>query len=147
MPELIIGGENPEEQALWHKLGKASEGKCPRENVGAFELSESDYPRALETAGFREVNVDFFNVFYYAPDNPSTPRERAIEEINVHRLHSKAQVEKSMRMAPSALTPDELRQLFAMIDARHDNRIVQYERGEKQWDLTARMVLCATGVK
>jgi len=147
MPELIIGGENEEEQALWDKLGKAAKGKCPRENVGGFELSESDYPRALETAGFKDVNVDFFNVIYYAPDNPTVPRDMALEQINVHRLHSKACIEKDMRMAPDALTPEELRQLLAMIDARHDTRIAQYERGEKQWDMTARMVLCATGVK
>ena len=147
MPELIIGGKNPEEQALWDKMHAAAEGKCPRENVGGFELSESDYPRKLEEAGFRDVNVDFFNVTYYAPDNPTTPRERAIEQINIHRVHSFANIETSLRMAPDALTPEELRRLHAFINARFDTRIAQYERGEKQWDLTARMVLCATGVK
>jgi len=147
MTDLIIGGENEEEQALWKKMHAAAENKCPRENVGGFELSESDYPRALEAAGFRNVNVDFFNVTYYAPDNPTTPRARAIEQIDVQRLHSKACVEKSLRMAPGALTPAELQKLLSMIDARHDTRIAQYLRGEKQWDLTARMVLCATGIK
>ena len=147
MPELIIGGENEEEQALWKKMGAAAEGKCPRENVGGFELSESDYPRALETAGFRNVNVDFFNVTYYAPDNPTTPRERAIEQIENERAGAKSCIEKDLRMAPDALTPAEQKRLLAMIDARFDARIAQYERGEKQWDLVARMVLCATGVK
>ena len=147
MPVLIIGGENEDEQALWKKMHAAAKGKCPRENVGGFELSESDYPRALETAGFRNVNVDFFNVIYYAPDTPTTPYERAIEQIECERAGAKACVEKSLRMAPDALTPEELRQLLSMIDRRHDNRLDQYERGEKQWDLTARMVLCATGVK
>jgi len=153
MPGLIIGGENEEEQALWKKMHAAAEGnmsnaiKSHIENVGGFELSESDYPRALEAAGFRKVNVDFFNVIYYAPDNPSTPYERAIEQIENERICAKAEVEKSMRMASDALTPKELRQLLAMIDARHDIRVAQYERGEKQWDMTARMVLCVTGVK
>jgi len=147
MTELIIGGENEEEQALWDKMHAAAEGKCPREKVGGFELSESDYPRALEAAGFRDVNVGFFNVIYYAPDNPTTPRDRAIEQIENQRICAKAEVEKSMRMAPDALTSDELQKLLAMIDARHDTRISQYNRGEKQWDLTARMILCATGVK
>ena len=147
MPELIIGGENEEEQALWQKMHAAAEGKCPREHVGGFELSESDYPKALETAGFRNVNVAFFNVIYYAPDNHSTSREMAIEQIECERAGAKACVEKSLRMAPDALAPDELRQLLAMVDARHDKRIAQYLRGEKQWDMTARMVLCATGVK
>ena len=147
MTELIVGGENAEEQALWNKMGKAAEGKCPCENVGGFELSESDYPRALEAAGFDNVNVDFFNVIYYAPDNPTVPRGRALEQIECQRILAKAEVEKSMRMAPDALAAEELSRLFAMIDARHDTRIAQYERGEKQWDLTARMVLCATGTK
>ena len=147
MPGLIIGGENAEEQALWDKLGKAAEGKCPREGVGAFGLTVNDYPRALETAGFQDVNVDFFNVLYYAPDNPTTPRERAIEQIENERVCAKTCVEKSMRMAHDTLTPAELQKLLSMIDERHDTRIAQYNRGEKQWDLTARMVLCATGVK
>jgi len=147
MPELIIGGENEEEQALWKKMHAAAEGKCPRENVGGFELSENDYPKVLEAAGFRGVNVDFFNVIYYAPDNPTIPRERAIEQIECERMGAKACIEKSMRMAPDALTPGELCRLLAMIDGRHDTRIAQYLRGEKQWDLIARMMLCATGVK
>jgi len=147
MPEPAIGAESEEEQALWDKMHAAAEGKCPRENVGGFELSESDYPRALESAGFRNVNVDFFNVTYYAPDNPTTPRETALEQINIGRLHSAACIEKSLRMAPDALTPGEHRQLLALMNARFDARAAQYERGEKQWDLTARMVLCATGAK
>jgi len=147
MPELIIGGENEEEQALWKKMHAAAEGKCPRENVGGFELSESDYPKALEAAGFRDVNVEFFNVTYYAPDNPTTPREMALEQINIGRLHSMAEIEKSLRMAPDALTPNELSRLLALMNERFDTRVAQYQRGEKQWDMTARMVLCATGIK
>jgi len=147
MPELIIGGESKEEQSLWKKMHAAAEGKCPRDNVGGFELSESDYPRVLETAGFKDVSVDFFNVIYYAPDNPSVPRDMALEQIECERLGARLCVEKSLRLDPKALTPGEHQRLLAMIDARHDNRIAQYLRGEKQWDMTARMVLCATGVK
>jgi len=147
MPELIIGEESEEEQVLWKKMHAAAEGRCPRPNVGGYELSESDYPKALEAAGFRDVNVGFFNVIYYAPDNHSTSREMAIEQIECERLGARLCIEKSLRLNPKALTSKEQHQLLAMIDARHDKRIAQYERGEKQWDLTARMVLCATGVK
>ena len=115
--------------------------------MGGFELSESDYPKALEAAGFRDVNVEFFNVTYYAPDNPTTPREMALEQINIGRLHSMAEIEKSLRMAPDALTPNELSRLLALMNERFDTRVAQYQRGEKQWDMTARMVLCATGIK
>ena len=146
MPEIIVGGENMKEKNLWKKV-HAAQKKCPRENIAKFELSESGYPKALEAAGFREVNVDFFNVTYYAPDNPSVPREMALEQIESERLGAKLCIEKSLRLKPKALTPEEHQRLLAMIDARHDARIAQYNRGEKQWDMTARMVLCATGVK
>ena len=147
MPELIIGDETEEEQALWQKMNAAVDGKCPRENVGGFELSESDYPRALESAGFKNVNVEFFQVMYYDPDCADTPRERAIEQIEVCRLHSTEQIGKCLRMAPGALTADEHRRILELSNTRFDKRLAQYECGEKQWDMIARMVLCASGVK
>jgi hypothetical protein len=101
----------------------------------------------LEAAGFREVNADFFNVIYYAPDNYSTPRELALAQIEGERVGSKACIEINLRLAPDALTAEEQRRLLALMDARFDHRIAQYQRGEKQWDMTARMVLCASGIK
>jgi len=147
MPDFSQAGAGGEERALSKKLWDAAEGKCPRENIGAYELSESDYPRKLEEAGFHNVHADFFAVTYYAPDCAGTPREMALEQIGGERLDCTTGVEKAARMAPDALTPGEQRRLLQLMGERFDLRVAQYERGEKQWDMCARMVLCASGAK
>ena len=147
MPDFTRAGVCGEEQTLWDKLWKAAEGKEPREKIGGYELSESDYPRALEQAGFRGVSVEFFAATYYAPDCSGTPDELAMEQIENDRFECLCGVEKAARMAPEALTAPERQRLLDLINGRFDARLAQYRRGEKQWDMTARMVLCATGVK
>ncbi|MDR2686872.1 MAG: class I SAM-dependent methyltransferase [Oscillospiraceae bacterium] len=147
MPEHSADGTTKEEQALWDKLNRAAEGKCPREGVGAFGLTESEYPRALEAAGFREVDVQFFCVTYYAPDNPSVPREMALEQIENDRFCALSGAGKNLRLAPNGLKEKDAQRLLALINARFDARAAQYRRGEKLWDVTAKLILCATGVK
>lgn len=147
MPEHGADGTSTEEQVLWDKLNAAEQGKCSREGVGAYGLNESDYPRILEAAGFREVSTEFFAVTYYAPDSSNTPPDIALEQINCNRLHALSAVHKTMRLVSDALTPAECTQLTAMINARFDARVQRYLSGEKVWDLTARLLMCTTGIK
>ncbi|MDR1465504.1 MAG: class I SAM-dependent methyltransferase [Oscillospiraceae bacterium] len=145
MPD--VDGAEEEERALLRRLWQAAEGRSPRKNVGAYGAAESDYPKALETAGFRDVAVRFFAVEYCAPDSADTPPPLAREQIEVARLHCLASVTKSLRLAPGALTDAEVRRARDLINGRFDWRQDQYARGEKVWDLTARMVLAASGRK
>lgn len=146
LPEHGADDTTPEEQALWGKLSGAGEGKLPIP-VCAWPLTESEYPKALEEAGFCCVDVKFFCVTYYAPDAPSTPPATALEQIEVGRLCALEEMAKTLRLAPDALSGEERRRLAALINARFDERIAAWRRGEKRWDMTAKMMLAATGVK
>ena len=115
--------------------------------VDAYELTEQEYPAALETAGFTDVSVDFFTVVDYSPDSRGTSDEMAVEQIETNRLHAIESVNKALRRAPGALTESERVELFRRINDRYDTRIMQYRNGEKLWDMTTSTVLCASGVK
>ena len=137
-----------DEQALFDKLWNAVDKNLDREiGVGAYELDEQKYPAALETAGFEQVDIEFFTVVAYSPDNHGTSDEMAIEQIETNRTHALESVIKALRRAPEALTENEKAELFRRINDRYDTRIVQYQNGEKLWDVTTSTVLCATGRK
>jgi len=136
-----------EEKALSDKLWQQAEKVTPVKNIGAYELSETDFPKALEQAGFREVDVGFITVTDYAPDNAFVPDETALEQIECHRRHSLAAAEKPLRLAPEALTASERQEFFDMINRRYDERIRLYQSGEKLWDFSNTTVLFATGKK
>ena len=137
-----------DEQALFDKLWGAVDMSLDREiGVGAYEIDEQKYPAALESAGFEQVDIDFFTVVDYAPDNHSTSDEMAMEQIETKRTHALESVTKALRRAPEALSENEKAELFRKINDRYDTRITQYRTGEKQWDVTTSTVLCAAGCK
>jgi ubiquinone/menaquinone biosynthesis C-methylase UbiE len=151
--KLNLNAENwkpiePDEQALFDKLWGAVDKSLDSEiGVAAYELDEREYPAVLETAGFINVDVEFFTVMDYSPDNHNTSDELAIEQIETNRVHAIESVNKAMRRAPEALTEDEKTELFRKINDRYDTRITQYQNNEKIWDMTTSTVLCATGCK
>ncbi len=49
-------------------------------------MTEQEYPKALEKAGFCDVNVNFFTIVDYAPDNADVSEETALLQINTQRL-------------------------------------------------------------
>ncbi len=140
--------EDPEEAALLEKAWKPSCDLDKQHGVAQYEKkAESEFPLALEQAGFAAVNVDFFSVTTYAPDNASCPRELALRQINDNRLGALASVEKALRRSPGALTDAERERLLSLINKRYDRRVVLYERGEKLWDISTSTVMAVTGVK
>jgi ubiquinone/menaquinone biosynthesis C-methylase UbiE len=136
-----------EEQALVKKAWEGSEGFDKTHGIGQYEMKEDDFPKALETAGFADVNVEFFAVTRYAPDNAEVSRELALAQINCERLFALGAVGKALRMKPGALTTTERKRLEELINKRFDNRIALYEQGKKLWDITSSVVLAATGLK
>lgn len=140
--------EDPEEVALLEKAWEPSRGLDKQNGVAQYEKrTESEFPIALQQAGFTNVNVDFFSVTNYAPDNASCPRELALRQINDNRLGALASVEKALRRTPGALTEAERERLLLLINSRYDRRVVLYERGEKLWDIATSTIMAITGVK
>jgi len=113
-----------EEQALFDKLWNAVDKSLDREiGVGVYELDEQKYPAAIETAGFEQVDIEFFTVVNYSPDNYNTSDEMAIEQIDTNRTHALESVTKALRRAPEALAENEKVELYSRINDRYDTRI------------------------
>ena len=137
-----------EEQALFDKLWAKVDMSIDKViGVAAYELTEQEYPAALEIAGFTDVSVNFFTVVDYSPDSQSTKTDMALEQIETNRLHALESVNKALRRAPDALRESERLELFRRINDRYDTRVTQYRNGEKLWDMTTSTVLCVSGVK
>lgn len=143
----FLVSEEEKEKELFQKAWEKA-GDFDKENgIGVYELEEHDFPKVLERAGFKAINIDFFTVSNYCPDNTSISCGMAIEQINVNRLHTLASVEKALRINPDGLTDTEKKKLFDMINKRYDARLEQYKSGEKQWDFMASTTLVASGIK
>ena len=130
-------------EKAWQKAGDYDKDK----GIGSYEMTEHDYPKALEKAGFHNVIVEFITVVDYAPDNADISDETAFLHINTHRLHEITSAEKALRIAPDSLTEDEKQTLFHLINERFDRRVEHYKNGEKLWDFSTSTVLIASGVK
>lgn len=136
-----------EERTLMEKAWSRAGNFDAEHNIGAYEMDEHEYPAELEKAGFRNVNVDMFSFVDYAPDNASVSDEMAIKQINCHRLHSLASLQKALNISPDALTKVERETFIKLINDRYDKRIEIYKSGVKLWDFSTLAVLVATGVK
>lgn len=130
-------------EKVWEKAGDYDKEK----GIGSYEMTEHDYPKAFEKAGFRNVNVEFITVVDYVPDNADVSDKTALLQINTHRLHVIASAEKALRIAPDSLTDDEKQMLLKLINERFDKRVEQYKNGEKLWDFSTSTVLIASGIK
>lgn len=136
-----------EEKKLFEKAWCHAGDFDKEHNIGAYEMDEHKYPGELERAGFRNVNVDFFTIMDYVPDNDSVSDETAIEQINNHRLGVLSSVQKALNISPDALKTDEKSKLMELINTRFDKRIEQYKSGEKLWDFSTSTLFVVTGIK
>jgi ubiquinone/menaquinone biosynthesis C-methylase UbiE len=136
-----------EETALQSKAWAAAGDFDKAHGVGAYEMKEADFPKALENAGFENINVSFISLLPYAPDNADVEDELALQMINVNRTHALSSMQKALNIAPGALTPQKAGRLTALINHRFDTRVNEYLQGEKLWDMATSTVLAATGYK
>jgi hypothetical protein len=110
-------------------------------------MKERDFPKALETAGFTGVDVQFVSLTAYAPDNASAPDDLALRQINGKRIGALENVRKALRITPEALTAGEREELTALINRRYDERVRNYRAGEKVWDMETSTVMVCGGVR
>lgn len=137
-----------EERKLTEKLWKSAGNFDKEHNIGAYEIpDEHDYPKEVEKAGFRDIDVNIFTIMDYAPDNSLISDEMAIKQIECTKVHSLASIQKALNISPKALKESEVEQLFNLINERYDKRIKKYEMGEKVWDFTTTTLLAVSGKK
>lgn len=138
---------SPEEDALWEKLWKDVPDMDRQRSVGAYSMSEREYPQWLERAGFKNVSVQIFTVVDFAPDSADISPETAREMIEDRRTAMLEPMKKALRLKPDNLTDAEKAQLLGFINAQVDERLAKYEAGEHLWDFTTSTVLCVCGQK
>lgn len=140
-----------EEKALlekaWQRAASLAEEYDKQAEVAKYELSESEFPKALVRAGFTHVNIDFATMVCYAPDNDSVPLDLAVRQINSGRLDALDNLKKVLRINPDALTSVETSRLVELINTRYDRRLKRYRAGDKVWDMATSTMLIATGRK
>jgi hypothetical protein len=127
----------------WEKAGNFDK----EHGIGSFEMKESDFPIALEKAGFKKVSVNFISIVSYAPDNSDVNEELALQQINVNRIHTLSSMKKALNIAPDGLSEAETARLTDLINQRYDERINKYLSGEKLWDIASSSVMAVTGYK
>lgn len=136
-----------EEDALWAKLWKDVPDKGAERNVGAYSMSETEYPQWLEKMGFKKVTVQLFPVMSFAPDSADISPEVAKEMIEAERIGMLEPMKKALAQKPDALTDAEKQRLLEIINSQIDERLRKYEAGEHLWDLASSTILCACGTK
>ncbi|QSX06939.1 class I SAM-dependent methyltransferase [Sedimentibacter sp. zth1] len=151
-PKLQIRYDNllnisKEEKLLCEKAFKNTDDIFEKFDIGKFEVDEHEYPKELEKAGFRNINVDLLNIMSYAPDNYNTSPITAINQINDNRLEALSGVYKVLNLSPNSLTIEEKDRLIELINIRFDKRIEQYKNNEKIWDFKTTAVLVISGYK
>jgi hypothetical protein len=48
---------------------------------------------------------------------------------------------------PEHISEEQVKEMTALANARHDNRLALYERGEKVWDTSVSIIMVLRGVK
>lgn len=137
-----------EEKELFETLWSGVDMELDRQNdVGKYEMRECDFPKALEQAGFQQIDVSFISLLRYAPDNHSITPELAEKMISENRVSMLESTAKALRRNPDGLTPQQQSRLRELIDDRCDRRLQQYRRHEKLWDMATSTVMVVTGKK
>ena len=138
--------ENPRESELFGKLWEAAS-QNEHSDIPRFADSKRVWAESMKKAGFKEITFKVLAVVSYCPDSADVSRETAMEMINEDRLSALSSAQKARIMAPGALTEAEYAELESLINARYDERIALYDRGEKLWDYGTSTVIAVTGVK
>lgn len=144
--ERWLPAEEGEEKRLFDRLWDAA-GQSSLSHIAYHANSKRQWAKSMEAAGFGHISMRVLAAVSYCPDSHDVSRALAHEQINDDRLSELSSVEKARRMAPAALTAQEMARLTALINARYDARIARYEGGDKLWDYGTSTVLCVCGTK
>lgn len=134
------------EREIWHRVSDSYDKSSQEIGVGRYSVSEQELPLLMEKYGFREVSTEYLTI-NLTPDNPSVPRESALEMINSDRLGELDSVNTIPNVAPGIVGEDELARMRRIINEKYDRRIGLYEKGEKLWDTHVMLTMVSSGIK
>lgn len=134
------------ENQIWERVEQFCRRQEQRRPVGQYWMDESQLPAAMEQYGFRQVSTSYLAV-NLTPDNPENPPERALAMIESHRQNDLEAINSIPRVAPGLVSPEELAQLRRLTEQKYDQRVLLYQKGQKQWDTAVSLTMVIRGVK
>lgn len=127
------------ERDFWARASAAeSEPPIP---VCAYPMTEAEYPRIMAAHGFRDVSTAYVLVDL-TPDNPTCPPDMARAIINTNRRCALDAIAEQIAM-PAA----DIAEMQRLVNAKYDQRLALYDRGEPQWDTALSVILILRGIK
>lgn len=133
------------ERAFWERAEEFDD-SFERLGVGKYAMSEAELPAEMERCGFADVRTGYVAI-PLTPDDPTCPPEMARAILDERRHCELDALESVRRNAPGRFIEPVLVDMARKINARHDARLAQYERGEKQWDTQVLLIMVARGKK
>ena len=133
------------EEEFWKRVNQYDD-SMEKYSVCQYPLSEAELPAAAERYGFKNVSVAYATVDL-TPDDPKSPPQMARVMINAHRRTKFDALESTLRTMHEHVTAAEIDELRQQVNEKYDERIAQYERGDKQWDTNVNIIMVVRGVK
>lgn len=141
-----VAQTSPFEAQIWERVEQFRRRQAQSRPVGQYWMNESQLPAAMERQGFRQVSTSYLAV-NLTPDNPENPPERALAMIESHRQNDLEAVDAIPRVAPGLVSQAELARLRQLVEEKYDQRVLLYQKGEKQWDTEVSLTMIVRGVK
>ncbi len=133
------------EQAFWEKVS-AMDDSMEKYGVCRYPMSEAELPKAMEKYGFRSVRTGYAAADL-TPDDPTVEPALAREMILSGKYNDLEALEAAARTLGDRLDTAELEAVKRRIEKKYEERLAQYDRGEKQWETAVSLVMVLRGVK
>lgn len=133
------------EQQFWKRVDKFDDSPKKYE-VCKYPMTEAELPLTMKEYGFSDISTGYVAIDL-TPDDPKYSSQMAHDMINANRQVNLNPLDSVLRTAPEQFTVDEIRHIKALVNAKYDKRIEQYENGEKQWDTNVSITMVARGTK
>ena len=136
---------NEYEKQFWKKA-EQYDNTMDKYAICKYPLDEAELPGAMGKYGFRNISTGFVTIDL-TPDNPKFSDALAHDIINADRYTDIDAIDSVLYTMPEYFTVQETEEMKRLANAKYDNRIAQYDRGERQWDTNVSIVMVIRGVK
>lgn len=142
----VLAEASPFEREIWQRIEPYARAADEANAVCAYPMTEQELPRAMAAHGFGAVSTDYITV-NLTPDSAETDEAAALAMLEANRQTALDGIDTIPHIAPGVVSADELAQLRAEIEAKHDRRLAQYRRGEPQWDAIVNVIMVVRGIR
>lgn len=133
------------ERGFWEKAAK-HDNTIEKYSVGKYRMNEAQLPTVMQKYGFKDISTGYA-VIDLTPDNPKYSAEMAREMINAERYLAMDAISAVRFAMPQYFSAEDFEEMTRLANAKYDERLAQYNRGEKQWDTAVSVTMAVRGVK